>query len=93
MDKTEELKQPIVVCDCGCGVLRVCRYEFDKDIIEYGLVLYKEEFSNKQQTVLRLISTRIKHAWYTLIGKEFHLFDIVLTAEQFKEFKTNINKI
>ena len=91
--KETELRQAIATCDCGCSTIVLTKYNWYDETFDYGIALYKNEFYNEQQTVFRLICKRIKHAWYTLIGKEYLLLDVSLAKEQFELFKKNVNEI
>lgn len=84
----QEIKQELKVCDCGCSVIRVTRGDFD-----YGISLYKDEFYNGEHFIIKSLLTRIKHAWFTLLGKDYWLFDISLSKEQLDEFRENLGKL
>ena len=88
-------KQVVVECDCGCSVLKVTKYdwEFDKDSVDYGISLYKDVFNCESTRLRDIIGKRLKNAWFTLMGKDYWLFDICLTQDQFGEFKKDINEL
>lgn len=88
-----ELRQAIVTCNCGCGVMIVTKYNWSDGSLDYGILFHKQEFYNEQQTIFRLIRKRIKNAWYTLIGKEYLMFDLAIDKKDFELFKKNINEI
>jgi hypothetical protein len=89
----QEVKQEIKVCDCGCGIFRIAKYDWNNGDVDYGISLYKDEFYNGQNFIIKSLLTRIKHAWFTLLGKDYWLFDISLSKEQFEEFKDNLSKL
>jgi len=93
VDITKEIKQELKVCDCGCSAIRITRYDWDHCGTDYGISLYKDEFYNGEHFIIKSILTRLKHAWFTLLGKDYWLFDISLSKEQFDEFKENLGKL
>jgi hypothetical protein len=81
------MKEIFTSCSCGCSVLGVIKYDSNEYAIEY----LKSSFDTEQMSIISKIAKRIKNAFYTLIGKEYYLFDIVLTKEEFEDFKSQIN--
>jgi len=80
-----------IECNCGCGVMKITKYDYEP--IDYNISYYKSMFYSNQISIIKLILTRIKHAWFTLIGKEYWLFDICLSSNQFEKFKQELNNI
>jgi hypothetical protein len=73
-------------CDCGCGKLQFTRWEDDKDFalfIEY----FYPMFYAKQQNIFSVLVERLKFVWFILRGKEYSLYDLVLTEDDLKRFK------
>lgn len=88
---TEEIREVIKTCDCGCGTIVVTKYKWSKNECDYGISLYKSGFHGGEYFIVKSILKRIKHAFYTLIGKDYWLFDICLSEEKFNDFRQNIN--
>jgi hypothetical protein len=91
MDKTI-----ILPCDCGCGILKLTKFD-DSDVsfddMPYLFELYSSLFYEKQGNIFSLLWQRIKGAWFMLNGKEFHLYDIVVQKDKFKEFADFVDSI
>jgi hypothetical protein len=79
----------VAECDCGCGIIRFTDYKDDGDfLIEY----YISNFYGKQDGVFKTIWNRIKFAYYVLTGREYDLYDVLLTDKKAQEFKKNLKK-
>lgn len=70
-------------CDCGCGVLTLDKYSWPNGETEYGLSYHKAAFGVMQTPWWK----RIKWAWYTLRGKDYWLFDIILSEADFQDLR------
>lgn len=68
----------LIKCICGCGVLSI-----DKIDNEYSITYYKGKFYTDH--IWQNITDRLKHTFYTLIGKEYYLYEVIITEEQFQE--------
>lgn len=93
MEITKSENKIMKSCQYGCSVMKIEKYEWGNNTIEYGFSLYKEEFGNRQPHFFRSVLDRLKHTWYTLIGKDYWLFDILLSVEEFEDFKNKVNNI
>ena len=93
MEITKRENKIMKSCTCGCSVMKIEKYEWENDTVEYGFSLYKDEFGNKQPRFFRNVLDRLKYTWYTLIGKDYCLFDILLSPEDFEDFKNKVNNI
>lgn len=91
--KEKEVREVVAVCSCGCSTLVLTKFEWIDGSFDYTMSLYKEEFYNKQETILGLIFTRIKHTWFTLIGKEYELFNLSFESKDYELFKKNVNEL
>ena len=54
---------------------------------EYYLSILAGEFGSTQRGIFRTIGHRIKLAIKMLLGKEYRLTEILLTKQQFEEYK------
>ena len=91
-----ESKQFYLECDDKCGSIVV-----DVDVIEvfgektdyYGYLTYfKPVFYTSQRGVLNTIKSRFYWIWKILTGKEYILYDLVLSKEKWEEYKKFINQ-
>lgn len=90
--KEKEAKKDFSIsCDCGCG--SHIDFNFDTDLDWVNINLSEGIFYTEQKTIRSIIKDRIKLAWYCLRGKGFHFFDVMMTPEQWEEFKKAVNNV
>lgn len=87
-----ENKQFYLECDCTCGLIEV-----DVDPVEidqaYAYITYfRPVFYTKQQSPWQMMKSRFYCAWKILCGKEYTLYDLVLSKEKWEEYKKFINQ-
>lgn len=90
----ENEKEFTLKCDCGHGAIRITYWTEDKHTKHsiYFLDYYEMVFYTSQNGIFKTIWNRIKLATSILMGKEFNLYELVLYADQFKEFLNFVNK-
>ena len=95
--KDKETQVVFVNCNCGCDeALQIKHYTYDKEIEaedEYYLSLLAGRFSTDQRGVFKTIFGRIKAAWKMLIGKEYHLTEIVMTKTEYKDLIDKLEEL
>lgn len=62
-------------CDCGNEVIDFI-YDPKDDLLFVSMMA--SMFYERQTSPLKIIFNRIKHAWFMLWGKEFHMFDLCM---------------
>lgn len=82
-----------VECECGCGFIKVEKNEWDENTTDYYVSFYKDAFYSECQTIRSLMFKRIKNAWYTLLGKDYCLFEICLNPTDFENFRREMNEL
>lgn len=89
-----ENKEFIISCDCGCGILKLVKYEMENPVpSDYVLEYYVSAFYENNRGVFHNFWHRIKGAVYLLLGKEFYLYDLLLQEDEFNKFKDFVNSI
>ena len=82
-DKDEDVI--ITTCNCGCGSsIQITTYKDDSD--EYYISVCSPKFSSEQVGIFKLIGTRLKRAWYDLIGKSYLYLDICMNRDELQQF-------
>jgi hypothetical protein len=77
----------IFKCECGCSKLTV-----DEDEDGYvNLSHYFSSFYGKQSVIKDRIIERIKMLWFVLRGKDFHLYELYISPENWSDFKKWMN--
>jgi len=89
-------KQFYLECDDKCGLIVI-----DVDVVEdfdakteyYGYMTYfRPVFYTSQKGILNTIKSRFYCMWKILCGKEYTLYDLVLSKEKWEEYKKFINQ-
>ena len=93
--KDEHAKVVIVTCNCGCDeAIQIKKFKFDEQKEEeYYLSILAGEFGSTQRGIFRTIGHRLKLAWKMLLGKEYLLTEIVLTNNEFEEYKRVLEEL
>jgi hypothetical protein len=85
----ENKKEYLFTCDCGCGIIKYTLWHEDNDEMIF-IEHYVSSFYTRQNFLFGELWQRIKLAWMMLRGKEFSLYDIVISnkedVERFKKF-------
>lgn len=82
-------KRVIVECECGCSVLRFVKDEDGYIYVES----YSSLFYERQESAFSILKKKLKFIWFILIGKEFSLYDLVITGkEDVDNFKKQMNE-
>lgn len=82
-----------ISCDCGCkNTIRI-----EKIIDETGNLIsigfLTDNYYNKQQTIWSIIKEKVKKIKCILTNKDFYHFEIILTNDQFNEFREYIDRL
>lgn len=76
-------QEKIFECSCGCTIIRVYKYEDSETMktFTYGISAYESSFGARQSKLLQYLS----RLWSAVRGKDYHLYEVLLTEEKFKE--------
>jgi hypothetical protein len=90
LDKNKEIS---IECECGCGITTL---KFEKDNWEGIPILEISNFQNsfyaEQQPIRKAIANRLRMIWCGITGKQYHLYDIILTGEKVEEFMNELRE-
>lgn len=81
-------------CSCGCG--DGLRIRFDtNDYDFYCLMTYTNSVFQGTQanTFWRRFRTKVKKIWSIIRGKDFYYSEIMMSKDEFREFKSYIDNI
>lgn len=82
-----------ILCTCGCGNGFQITFLLNEDEDFAYIDTLASGFYSGQRGIWKTIYNRIKAAWFMLRGKEYHLHEIVLSKEQWKEFVAAANEV
>ena len=93
----KNIKDMLVTCNCGCQEGMEFRFVKEKydDInnTDYFIELCTSEWGSEQDHGIRRLKFVIQKIWKIIRGKDFYYSEIMLTPEQWKEFKAKINEV
>lgn len=91
--KTKDNKEMIISCGCGCG--NSVHFKIDKEDCDmYCLTTFTNGnwYRDQNDTILRVIERKIKKIISIIRNKDYVYSDLILTKEDFEEFKEYVNQ-
>lgn len=92
--KSRDDKELIISCKCGCD--EGIRFQIDKDDYDmYSVVTYLSGnfYAEQGETFWRVLCKKLKKIWAVIRNKDFYYSEIIMTKDDFTEFKEYINSI
>lgn len=89
---SEDKKDLIVTCKCGCGAVHLTiDHEDDEDDYAYQCFM-SNDFYAEQYSVFGKFTCKLKKIWKIIRNKDYYYADVVMNKEDFEQFKEYINK-
>ena len=85
-----------LLVDCCCGCDEGIRFRVDKEDYDYYcLMTYTSGnfYREQDETMWRVFCKKLEKIWAIIRNKDFYYSDIVMTKDDFEEFKEYINSI
>lgn len=73
-------------CLCGCGEIKFEKFDNNSYFLDY----WYPAFYGNQKGIFRTIWERIKNAFLILSGKQFSLFEVMLTNEDVERLSNTL---
>ena len=92
--KSNDNTNLIISCKCGCD--EGIRFQIDKDDHDmYAVATYLNGnfYTEQGETFWRVLRKKLKKIWAVIRNKDFYYSEIVMTKDDFKEFKEYVNSI
>lgn len=92
--KSNDNTNLIISCMCGCD--ESIRLQVNKDDFDmYAMLTYMNGkfYAEQCETVWQVIRKKAAKIWAIIRNKDFYYSDIIMTQDEFKEFKEYINSI
>ena len=92
--KSKDGKEMLLDCHCGCDTgirFRVDRYDSDY----YCIMTYTNGafYRDQDDTLLKVLRKKLKKIWAIIRNKDFYYADVLMTKDEFDEFREYINSI
>lgn len=93
--KNKDGKELYIDCCCGCNEGIRLKVDKDDDFDYYCFMTYTSGNFYKEQgeTVFRVLSEKLKKIWAIIRNKDFYYSEVVMTKDDFDEFREYINNI
>ena len=93
--KNKDGKELYVDCNCGCNEGIRFKVDKDDDFDYYCFMTYTNgNFYREQgETMWRVMRKKLEKIWAIIRNKDYYYSDIVMTKDEFEEFKEYINSI
>ena len=85
--KTKDNKEMIILCECGCD--EGMRIQIDTEFGDYAYMTYVSGNFYKEKNGF---FNKLKKIWDIIRNKDFYYSDIILSKEDFEEYKKWINE-
>ncbi len=94
---SKDKKELVVTCNCKCGdTIHFCKIEEDTNYSdkEYAFLTYLNSnwYREQNKKTFRVIKEKIKRIWCIIRNKDFYYSDILMSKEDFEQFKEYINQ-
>lgn len=82
--------------DCCCGCDEGIRLKIDKDDFDYYCFMSYTNgnfYRDQNDTIWKVIYNKFKKIWAIIKNKDFYYAEIIMTKDDFEEFKAYINEV
>ena len=93
--KNKDGKELYVDCCCGCNDGIRFKVDKDDDFDYYCFMTYTSGnfYGEQGETMWRVMRKKFEKIWAIVRNKDYYYSDIVMTKDEFEEFKEYINSI
>lgn len=81
----------IVSCMCGCDESMHIKVNTEYDSFAYMSYLNGNFYSEQNKSIFGVIKEKAKKIWAIIRNKDFYYSDIIMSKEDWKEFKEFVN--
>lgn len=87
------MNKKYVECDCGCSILSFESEVFDEQIGEEIYIYHHiPSYYANQNPIWNRLREVVKMIWYILRGKDYNLYEIILTGNNVIKFKKEMTE-
>ena len=92
--KSDDGKELVADCSCGCGEgLRIKVNKFDTETYSILSYISSNFYRDQDHSVLSVIGKKLKKIGHVIRGKDYCYSEILMSKQEFEEFKAYINSI
>ena len=90
---SKDKKELIVACRCGCeDTVHIRIDDTDKDSYAIMTYLNGNWYRDQNDRIFRSIGKKLNKIWAIIRNKDYYYSDVLMSSENFKEFKEYINQ-
>lgn len=85
-----------MLVDCCCGCDAGIRFRVDKNDFDYYCFMSYTNgkfYRDQGDTLFGVLSKKLKKIWAIIRNKDFYYAEVVMTKDDFEEFKKYINEV
>lgn len=92
---SDDKKELIVTCDCGCeDAIHIRVDDTDKEYDYYMIQTYLNGnwYRDQNDRIFRCIGRKLKKIWAIIRNKDFYYSELTMSREDFKKYKEYFNQ-
>ena len=85
-----------MLVDCNCGCDNGIRFRIDKEDFDYYCFMSYTNgkfYAEQGETMWHIFCKKLKKIWAIIRNKDFYYTEMMLTKDEFNEFKEYINNV
>lgn len=89
----KENTECIITCKCGCDdAIHFVVDADDPNLYMIATLVESRFYSEQDNKISRVIKKKLKKIWAIIRNKDYYLNEIVMSKDEFKEFKRFLNR-
>ena len=85
-----------LLVDCHCGCDDGIRFRIDRDDLDFYCAMSYTNgdfYRGQNETVWRVLCKKVKKIWAIIRNKDYYYSEIIMTKDEFEEFRKYINDV
>ena len=91
--KSDDGKELIVSCSCGCDNGIHINIKMDDDVYAWVTYMNGNWYRDQNKKILYILRDKLRKIWAIIRNKDFYYSEILMTRKDFEEFREYINEI
>lgn len=93
---SKDEQEAVLTCMCGCDDavhIKICKEFEDDESFSFLTFMKSNWYSEQDETILKTITKKMKKIIAIICSKDFYYSEIVMSKDDFIQFKEYINSI
>ncbi len=87
------IKTYLAICDCECSIMQFAYFDDPDGYVDLIISYYESAFYKKQETVWKKLNKYFHRIYYSILNKDYLLYEIILNKKKIIELKNIFNSI